>query len=120
MATDFHECYAKLIERHVGRRPRRQDGLSEPTTRRREKELGVRFPQSLRIYYRMAGNLPQLNKMHNIVYGLTDVRIEDGYLILMEENQGVVHWGFRLTDLDESDPKVWQRVNGDPPQWYSE
>ena len=117
---DFDATFVNLVERHVGRKPRRRDGLPETAIWRREKELGVRFPASLRSYYRIAGNLPQLNRMHNIVYDLPDVSVEDGRLIFVEENQAVVHWGFRLGDLGRPDPDVWQRINSKPPRWYSE
>jgi hypothetical protein len=120
MPDDFADDYAGLIQRHLGRKPRRTDGLSDAAIRRREKELGVKLPASLRAYYRTAGKLTQLNTMHNILYDLPGLLVEDGYLIFMEENQAVVHWCFRLSDLDQTDPDVWQRVNCEPPEWYSE
>jgi len=117
---DFDAAYSKLIERHLGKLPRRTDGVPDAAIRRREKELGVKLPTSLRVYYRTAGKLTQQNKMHNILYDLHDLHVEDGFLIFMEENQAVVHWCFRLHDLDQIDPEVWQRVNSEPPEWYSE
>ena len=61
-----------------------------------------------------------MNKAHNELYAPDGLAIEDGYLVFMEENQAVVNWGIREEDLSQPDPEVWQRVNSDPPEWYSE
>ncbi len=120
---DYHDRYAELVQQILsllGRKARAKDGVSEAAIRWREKELGLRFPASLRAYHRVAGNLPELNRMHNIIYALSELYVEDGHLFVMEENQAVVHWCLRLGDLDQDDPEVWQRVNNDPYEWYSE
>lgn len=119
----YHDSYAELVERILGllvKKPGRKDGVTEAAIRRREKELGVRFPASLRAYHRIAGRLPELNRMHNIIYELPELYVEEGHLFVMEENQAVAHWCLRLGDLDRDDPEVWQRVNNDPCEWYSE
>ena len=74
--------YTDLVRRHVGRDPVAKDGVSDAAIRRREKQLGVRLPASLRAYYRAAGNLAELNQAHNLLYDLPQLVIEDGYLQL--------------------------------------
>ena len=48
------------------------------------------------------------------------LRVEDGHLWFMEENQAVVHWGLPLKRLIEADPMVYQRANVDGARWYSQ
>ena len=120
---NFQDSYRELVDRILGllgkKRPR-GSGVTEAAIRRREKELGVRLPESLRAYHLVAGRLTELNRMHNIVYELPELFVEEGHLFVMEENQAVVHWCLRLADLEQDDPEIWQRVNNDPYEWYSE
>lgn len=74
----------------------------------------------MREYYLAAGEANRLNRAHNILFRPEELRFEQNYLIFMEENQAVVHWGIAMSDLAHPDPAVWQRVNGDSPEWYSE
>jgi hypothetical protein len=117
---DFRARYTALVERHVGRRPRRGDGLSASEIRTSEGRLGCRVPDSLRAYYLLAGRLDELNKAHNLLYAPKELRVEDGVLVFMEENQAVVHWGVKVKDLGKADPMVYQKVNEEGARWYSE
>ena len=49
-----------------------------------------------------------------------ELRVEDGHLWFMEENQAVVHWGLSAERLAEDDPTVYQRANVADAKWYSE
>jgi len=62
--------YAKLVQRHLGRKLKLADGLSDTQIREAEKILGFQLPAFLRDYYRIAGNLSELNKAHNVLFDL--------------------------------------------------
>jgi hypothetical protein len=116
----FRQDYVDLIQRHLGRDPNRSDGVTEAALSRCERRLGVRLPTAMREYYLIAGRLDQLNKSHNLLFNLDELRIEDRHLWFMEENQAVVHWGLPATRLSNDDPIVHQRVNEAGAKWYSE
>jgi hypothetical protein len=81
--------------------------------------LGFSLPSALRDYLLLAGGARE-NREHNRLLPPEELAVEDGYLVFMEENQSVVDWGIPLTLARRADPEVWQRVNGDEPEWYSE
>ena len=76
------------------------------------------LPCALIAYYQCAGNSP-INTAYNELLLPGDLYVEQGHLIFMHENQGVVDWGIHLQDLDQDDPIVWQR-NNDDEAWYAE
>jgi hypothetical protein len=119
LEVSFHERYADLIRRHLGREPRRSDGVSDAALAKCERRLDIRLPAAVREYYLMAGRLEQLNRAHNFLYAPDELRIEDGHLWFMEENQAVVHWGLPLKRLAEPGPTVYQRANEEGARWYS-
>ncbi|MCU0546283.1 MAG: SMI1/KNR4 family protein [Oscillatoriaceae cyanobacterium Prado104] len=112
--------YAKFVRRHLGKQPELADGLSETQIGEAEKKLGFQLPVSVRDYYKIAGNLPELNRAHNQLLDIPGFLADNDFWIFMEENQEVVSWGIKTKDLASSDPEVWQRVNSNPPEWYSE
>jgi hypothetical protein len=114
------ERYIELIRRHLGRGPERSDGLTEAAVTGCERRLGVRLPAAVRAYYLTAGRLDRINRAHNLLFGLDELRIEDSHLLFMEENQAVVHWGIPARRLSQDDPVVYQRANADGAGWYSE
>ncbi len=117
----YTSSYAELVRRHLGREPKASDGLPDAEMREAEKRLGLQLPISLRDYYRTAGNLSELNEAHNLLLGPHSLFVEEGFLVFMEENQSVVRWGLKMSELSASqDPEVWQRVNSDRAEWYSE
>ncbi|PXX44207.1 hypothetical protein DFR42_103476 [Undibacterium pigrum] len=76
------------------------------------------LPLALLTYYQCAGN-SAINTAYNQLLSPEDIYQEQGYLIFMHENQGVVDWGIRLQDLEQANPIVWQR-NNDEQAWYAE
>lgn len=97
-----------------------RDGTSERRIRAAEEALRIGLPAAMREYYLVAGETDRLNRSHNVLFRLEDLRFEQNFLVFMEENQAVVHWGIAMSDLDHPDPIVWQRVNSDPSEWHSE
>jgi hypothetical protein len=64
--------------------------------------------------------VPELCGIHNEIPPPSALTCEEGYLIFMNENQSVVAWGIRVSDLDEDDPPTWQRNNTEPAGWFTE
>jgi hypothetical protein len=77
------------------------------------------MPGALRDYFRLAGEARE-NREHNRLLPPEELVVEDGCLVFMEENQSVVDWGIPVAQAGKADPEVWQRVNGDAPEWHSE
>ncbi len=118
---NYEVLYGKLIEKHLGRKPKPEDGLADETVSLTERLLGFRLPESLRKYYLVTGNLPEINKYHNRLLNLIELRVDDnGFILFMEENQAVVYWGIKLDNITDSDPEVWQIINEEPFEAYSE
>ncbi len=84
-----------------------------------EGRLGLRLPVALRAYYRLAGEA-EINTLHNQLLPPEDLEVQEGHLLFMDENQGVVSWGVRVKDLGAPDPVVQQRNNTPPCRWFSE
>jgi hypothetical protein len=114
------ERYRDILRRVLERDLLEGDGTSEEVLAQAESRLGFCLPVALREYFLIAGNADDANRMHNVLFRPDELLVEDGYLVFMEENQAVVHWGIPVEHLHEPDPNVWQRVNGPEPEWYSE
>lgn len=116
----FEETYQHLAERYLGRSLIGSDGVPVGIVERAEKSLGLVLPGAVRQYYISCGRNRRFNRMHNSIRPLRSIAVEDGHLVFMDENQGVVSWGIRLEDLAAENPMVWQRNNTPPVEWYSE
>jgi hypothetical protein len=111
--------YRRALTRVFGRSVVRADGVPELRIRTAEKRLGFPLPGAMRDYLGLAG-LARENREHDRLYRPEDLLVEDGFLVFMEENQEVVHWGIPLSHLSRANPAVWQRVNSEEPEWFSE
>lgn len=88
-----------------------------------ERRLGLRLPSSVREYYLehwYDRDKDDDDPPHNRLLDPEELEIDDEYVVFMEENQGVVHWGFRTSDARERDPEIYQRLNTEPQEWNSE
>ncbi|HEX8834169.1 MAG TPA: hypothetical protein VF719_08210 [Abditibacteriaceae bacterium] len=115
---NFADFYNDMVEQILERELTLQDGMGINRIEAAEQNLGLRLPLSLREYYRVAGCLDELNENYNRLYSPEELRIDDGYLVFMEENQVVVFWAVPVRHLCEEDPVVWQRVREKPGEWY--
>lgn len=118
----FHEAAFRLLPA-----PLRRSTASVQALERREKELGLRFPASVREWYSLEGAVETLRTCSNqdrpvAVEELGAPRLKwygvprrdfvaDGFLYLMNENQGVCQWAVRL---DGDDPEVVVAVDTAP------
>src|SRR5436190_24276675 len=112
--------FGRVARAVLGRDLRPRDRTPEQRIRAAEDGLRIGLPAAMREYYLAAGEADQLNRAHNTLFRPEELRFEQNYVIFMQENQAVVHWGVAMSDLANPDPIVWQRVNSDSPQWYSE
>jgi hypothetical protein len=120
MAAPYNLSIDEIAPRYLGRGFRAADGLGAAAVDEAQRRLGVRIPASLAYYYQRAGRCATLNALHHQLYAPSELMVEGGHLLFMEENQSVVSWGFRTADCHEDDPTVWQRNNTPPQAWYSE
>lgn len=94
-------------------------GIPEQDIAAWEARTGETLPGPLREYLLAVGNMP-FNRAYNKLYTLDELRIEDGKLIFMVENQNVVHWATDTADTSE-DPLVFQQaIDEDDELWYPE
>jgi hypothetical protein len=87
-----------------------------------ESRLGVQLPAALRDYYLGIGGLRKLNAAHNRLLAPEGWFLNDGELVFMVENQGVLYWGVSATEPPDDDPPVSQGVNHLPQsiEWHPE
>lgn len=118
---DYETLYRELVGKHLGREPKLDEGLTNEKISQTEQRLGFKLPESLRKYYLVTGNLPEINKYHNRLLNLIELDVnDDGFLVFMEENQAVVYWGIKVRNITDSDPEIWQIINEKPFESYSE
>src|SRR5258708_23142597 len=117
---NYEQIYKAIVKKHLKRGVEKNDGCVEKEIAKAEKGLGVRIPKAIREYYRIVGNNNDLNKYHNYFYDLKELVIDDEYLLFMDENQCVVSWGIKVSDINDENPEIWQRNNTEPVQWHSE
>jgi hypothetical protein len=120
MKRDYSAVFDEFSIRYLGRHLQSSDHLPVEHVREAERELGIKIPAVLETYYSVAGRLDELNLVHNRLLSPSELGIDGGFLVFMHENQSVVSWGFRVEDLPEDDPVVWQRNNSPPEEWFSE
>ena len=107
------------LVRALGRELATSDAIPRERLAKAERRLGLVLAETVLDFYLRAGAAPEL-QAHNRVREPEALAVEEGFLVFMEENQNVVDWGIPLRAGHEPDPEVWQRVNGDQSEWYSE
>ena len=120
MENDYAAEYDALAVTYLGRHLLASDALSAQSAEDAERRLGHGMPMALKTYYSVAGAARHLNLAHHRLLPPPDIVIENEFLVFMHENQSVVSWGFRVQDLSQDDPVVWQRNNTPPREWFSE
>lgn len=84
--------------------------------------IGTPLPALLLDYYRDFGAHENLNNTHNCLLQPGEIVLSAaGYLVFYEENQGVVQWAMKQTDLQLADPPVWGNYGSEEsPDWVLE
>ena len=111
--------YVNALGQIFGRPLARRDGIAESRLARVEKRLRIALPSAVREFYSLAGAAGECRE-HNHLYWPEDLNLEEGRLVFMNENQGVVDWAVSVGSRQRADPEVWQRVSEDDAPWYSE
>jgi hypothetical protein len=78
------------------------------------------LPEALRDFYAVVGRFEPVLSPHNRLYPPGRLARMDGKLVLCEENQVVVFWGYDEDQGWRTDPPVYQGVNNEPVEWYVE
>jgi hypothetical protein len=71
-----------------------------------EKRLAIRLPRALRELYERYGRLDAVWALQDRLVAPEAVRLEQDLLAIWLENQAVVAWGIRSSDLSAQDPPV--------------
>lgn len=73
-----------------------------------EKRLDIKLPSKLREYYLTLGKEENLNYSYNTLFKPEEISFsDDEFLLIYEENQGVVIWGIKKEDLKLDNPPVY-------------
>ena len=115
----FKRYYSDSFRDLFGSEPGPSDGLGDDAVRATLARVGLIIPAALFDYYSLAGR-HWINENHNRLRPLEELEWMGDKLVFMEENQWVAFWGIERADLGEADPVVWQGVNGEPIEWYTE
>src|SRR5215469_14194881 len=117
--SDFRDLYRRTYAR-LGRPLTPRDGNADSRIEVGEKKLGVRLPQALREYYRVAGRERRFNGIFNRLYAPHEWFVDADKLVFLEENQAVVLWATTASPEPGDDPPAYQGVNGEPIEWHVE
>jgi len=117
--TNVTETSQAFVQTYLQRSWTVADGLPETVIRKAEARLGISLPPPLRAFHLSVGAVADLCNIHNTILHPKDIDFEEGYLMIMDENQSVVSWGIKKADLKKPEPIIWQR-NNQADKWYSE
>src|SRR5215813_4450603 len=104
----FVFTYKAELTRLAGRIP--VVGISTNDLDACEERLKLRLPRMLRAVYLMSGKTACIHNSYNRLVEPKDLYLfdDDTSLVFYEENQIVVRWALRLSDLPAGDPPVVQ------------
>ncbi len=81
---------------------------------------GKQIPLALHNYYLVAGR-HWMNSNFERLLAPDHLRFEGEYVVFMDENQNVAHWGYKQTEASKDDPQVYcGSWEGDELVWYDE
>jgi hypothetical protein len=82
--------------------------IDEQTVVQNENRLGIKLPKILREYYLQLGNHTELNQSHNYLVLPQELQFQNNdFLGFYSENQFVVLWALKKSDLDLDNPPVY-------------
>ncbi len=85
---------------------KQNDGFSENGIRKACEKHGS-LPLVLQEYYRQLGNYKQINQTQNKLCRPSELIDTEEYLIFYKENQYVVQWAIKKSDLNKDNPPVY-------------
>lgn len=114
--SDYRDLHRLAFET-LGRRLGPEDQTSEEEILAAEKRLGLRIPQALADFYRVAGKADDYNRVFERLLPPSELSIRSGKLLFLEENQSVVLWGTDSGADPTDDPPAYQATNAEPLEW---
>jgi hypothetical protein len=112
-ADSYWEAFDSLVAQfYPALRP--SDGLPRQAIASSELRLGIELPPVLVELYARCGHREDLLSSYEQLLPPERLRLEDGVLVFVEENQGVSKWGIRLVDADPAVERMDFTAN---PQW---
>jgi hypothetical protein len=94
------------------------DGVPEEEIVRAEERLGFRLPRLLREFYLLTGRRTDINGAQDMLVEPECLEVAEGdVLVFHDENQSVVLWGIRLSDIGRDNPPVVMADNDKTLVW---
>jgi hypothetical protein len=94
------------------------DGYTEDVVIAVEQKLSLRFPSTLRHFYRAWGARDDLTRTNQTLLRIDDVFLHDDALVICVENQWVWYWAIPYTALTLDNPPISIARNEElPPVW---
>lgn len=84
-----------------------EDGLLLEDIREAQSWSEVPFPQALQEWYLLGGSRRDLNAAQNRLLSPAELEVRAEHVVFFVENQNVVRWGIRVSDLGMADPPVY-------------
>jgi hypothetical protein len=107
--STYKAIYNDLMEKHLDRRLTENDGYSESEILELENQLSLKMPQSMRDLYQFLGNIYEdpTDFLYLIKPEITKGIADENILLFMAEGQYLTMVGVKVSDVENSDPKVW-------------
>ena len=87
------------------------DGNTEAEIVATEARLGFRLPEALRDLYMLVGKRDDITREYNRLVRLADLDVENGWLVVWEENQCVSLMAVSDSELHDPNPMVYMILN---------
>ena len=100
-------------------RENKNNGIDLETINDKQQELGVVFPDAMKLFYQYFGNDIEVMNSFYIFDKINDIRIENDALTFGEKHQGMGRLGITLKHLSSN----YQAISWHPynlKEWYSE
>ncbi|MEN7549442.1 hypothetical protein AAG747_16080 [Rapidithrix thailandica] len=112
MKTDIQATAQKLL----GRPLLPEEGIPLTTIEETEKSLAVSFPETIKNFYRLVGNISLFTKGFERFVPLEQLQVQENKVVFLEENQSVMYWAFDI----HQPGRVFQTTHlhaGKPIEW---
>jgi hypothetical protein len=120
MASPFVDGFRAIVELLFGRVFTEADGISDEELDAIQSRCGYELPDALRDFYAVLGRFDPVLGAHNRFYPAACLNLMDNKRVFCEENQVVVYWGYDEDQGWQTDPPVYQGINGDQIEWHVE
>ncbi len=96
------------------------DGFSRADLLSAERRLEISLPEALCEWFRLAGKRVDIWSRQDCFLPPAELGFLSDYLVFYIENQTVVHWGIRLSDLGLVDPPVYVQSGDEDDVWIQQ